>query len=62
MNIGSVSAQAGYFSLNQSNNLSKDEMQQLIQAGSQIKQASTNQKVVNQVNKSYSNMHLNIYG
>ncbi|BDU50207.1 hypothetical protein [Haliovirga abyssi] len=62
MNIGSVSSQAGYFSLNQSNNLSRSEMEQLIQAGNQIKQAPTNQKLVNQVNKSYANMHLDIYG
>jgi len=65
MQISGIQAQFATYSLNESNNIGTKEMEMLLAAGDQIKQAPMNTKLVNQANKSaeaVQNGSLDIYG
>lgn len=65
MSISGIQSQFATYSLNESTQTNTKEMEMLLEAGNQIKQAPMNTKLVNQVNKAMAavqNGHLDVYG
>lgn len=60
MNISAVGAQTATYSLKQANNISKEEMEVLLNGANQVKQNLTHQKMVANVNQALGNAHIDI--